>query len=486
MDAQVKGSTYKRCKCPVTYDDKGRRKNCRKDHGAWYYVADVGFGPDGKRKQVRKGGFRTADDAEAALTELLARVGEGTYTHDQGMTVTAWLGQWLEMKQRTGLRQSTARAYRHHIDDYLVPHLGRLRLRDLRPQHVDRMLAALDDGKRKAATVRRVHATLRSALSTAVRQRLVTFNAAKDVELPKAQRPKARPWEAAELGQFLDSIGSHRLGALFETIAGTGMRRGEAVGLRWEDIDLTRRVIVVRQQLVQESGRKKNQQAPAPCPYCEAGHLGVSFGKPKTASGEDRIIDLDENTVGALIAHKLRQDAERETWGEAYADHGLVFAREDGNPLRPDDVTKLFGALVDAAGLRRVRLHDLRHGQASLMLAAGVDMAIVSKRLGHSTITITSDTYSHLLGGVGRDAADRASALVPRARKTAPVGPAAGQRDHLVTTSPTDSGDEQAPETTEPPSDQVSGGPDPEGSGRPCGTRTHNQWIKSPLLCQLS
>lgn len=298
--------------------------------------------------------------------------------------------------------------------------------------------------------MRRIHATLRSALSTAVRRRLVTFNAAKDVDLPVAQRPKVKPWEPGELGQFLDSIGAHRLGAMFETIAGTGLRRGEAVGLRWDDVDLAARVIVVRQQIVQESGRKKNNEAPAACPYCEAGHLGMSFGRPKTASGENRVIDLDESTVGALLSHQLRQGEERQAWGDAYADHGLVFAREDGNPLRPDDVTKLFGALVDAAGLRRVRLHDLRHGQASLMLAAGIDMAIVSKRLGHSTITITSDTYSHLLGGVGRDAADRASALVPRSRPVAPIASAEDERDHSVTTSPTDSTAERARKRTNP------------------------------------
>lgn len=475
----MKGSTYKRCQCPVAYDGKGNRRNCRKEHGAWYYVADVGFGPDGKRKQARKGGFRTADDAEKALTKLLGRVNEGSYTHDEGQTVATWLGTWLGLKERAGLRPSTLRAYRSHIDEHLVPQLGRLRLQDLRPQHVDQLLTALDNGKRKAATVRRVHATLRSALSTAVRRRLVTFNAAKDVDLPVAQRPKVKPWEPEELGQFLDSIGAHRLGAMFETIAGTGLRRGEAVGLRWDDVDLAARVIVVRQQIVQESGRKKNQLAPAACPYCEAGHLGMSFGRPKTASGEDRVIDLDEGTVGALLSHQLRQGEERQAWGDAYADHGLVFAREDGNPLRPDDVTKLFGALVDAAGLRRVRLHDLRHGQASLMLAAGIDMAIVSKRLGHSTITITSDTYSHLLGGVGRDAADRASALIPRA----PKPPAADLRDHLVTTSPTDSTAEQAPETDEPPLTQVNEGSEGDAVGRPCGTRTHNQRIKSsPLI----
>lgn len=475
----MKGSTYKRCKCPATHDAKGNRRNCRKDHGAWYYVADVGFGPDGKRKQVRKGGFRTSDDAEKELNKLLSRVNEGSYTHDEGQTVAVWFGTWLELKERAGLRPSTLRAYRSHVDEYLAPQLGRLRMQDLRASHVDQLLTSLDNGKRKAATIRRVHATLRSALSTAVRRRLITFNAAKDVDLPVAQRPKVKPWEPEELGEFLDSIGTHRLGPMFEVIAGTGLRRGEAIGLRWDDVDLARRVIVVRQQIVQESGRRKNKQATAPCPYCETGHIGMSFGRPKTASGEDRVIDLDEVTVGALLAHQFRQQAEEQQWGEAYSGHGLVFAREDGNPLRPDDVSKLFVSLVDMAGLRRVRLHDLRHGQASLMLAAGIDMAIVSKRLGHSTITITSDTYSHLLGGVGRDAADRASALVPRSRKAAPVTPSEGLRDHSVTTPPTDSTPEQAPETEEPPLTQVNGGSAPEGVGRPCRTRTDNQRIKS-------
>jgi len=446
----VKGSTYKRCKCPAQYDAKGNRRNCRKDHGSWYYVADVGFGPDGKRRQERKGGFRTADAAEQALSALLARVGEGTYTPDEGQTVGTWLDTWLEGKERAGLRQSTARAYRGHIDQYLRPHLGRTRLRDLRPQHVDQLLITLDNGKRKAATVRRIHATLRSALTTAVRRRLVTFNAAKDVDLPVSQQPKMKPWEPAELGTFLDSIGGHRLGALFETIAGTGMRRGEAVGLRWDDVDLARRVLIVRQQIVHVAGRRKNGQGPAPCPYCAEGHYSVAFGLPKTKSGEDRTVDLDDVTVGALIEHRFRQQTEREQWGEAYADHGLVFALEDGNPLPPDDVTKLFVRLVNAAGLRRVRLHDLRHGHASVMLAANIEPAVVSKRLGHSSIAITLDTYSHLLAGVGRDAADRASALVPRS----PKAPAADLRDHSVTTSPADS----VTDAEKAPFTQVSGG----------------------------
>jgi integrase len=145
----------------------------------------------------------------------------------------------------------------------------------------------------------------------------------------------------------------------------------------------------------------------------QIGH-DVVFGPPKTASGEARRVDLDEQTVGALMAHRLAQDAERATWGDAWVDSGLVFTREDRTGWHPEVVTKRFIALAVEAELRPVRLHDLRHGQASLMLAAGVPLAVVSKRLGHSSTTITSDTYSHMLEGVGRQAAEAAAALVPR------------------------------------------------------------------------
>ena len=119
--------------------------------------------------------------------------------------------------------------------------------------------------------------------------------------------------------------------------------------------------------------------------------------------------------MGVLLVHKAFQEIERDTWGDAYSDHGLAFATETGQPLYGDSVTKRFGELCDGAGVRRVRVHDLRHGRASLLLAAGVDIAVVSKILGHGSISITSDTYAHLLQGVGKAAAEAASALVPRA-----------------------------------------------------------------------
>ncbi|MER7513949.1 site-specific integrase [Streptomyces lavendulae] len=199
------------------------------------------------------------------------------------------------------------------------------------------------------------------------------------------------------------------------------------------------------------------------------------------------------SAVGALLSQELRQEEERRKWKSAYRDHGLVFAHADGDALRPDHVSKLNGSLIDAVRfeddahlpdgerrrLQRVRLHDLRHGQASLMLAAGVDMAIVSKRLGHSTVTITTDLYSHLLGGVGRDAAEKASALVPRrCREVDQPGDSGSQAvpsQRLELGSP---GGTAAPGNTEAAGEIVSSPAARSGAG---GTRTHGRRIMSPL-----
>jgi integrase len=185
----------------------------------------------------------------------------------------------------------------------------------------------------------------------------------------------------------------------------TTIRRGEACALCWADVDLERGVIVVRSQLVEVRGR-------------------VVEGKPKTRSGEDHRVDIGQRTVGALMAHRFARDAERAQWGSGYTDSDRVFAREEGTDLAPAQVTKTFARLAEAAGLRQIRPHDLRHGAASLMLAGGVDVAVVSKRMGRSSVRLTVDTYSHLLEGVGRPAADAAEAMLrPRATTPAPDAP---------------------------------------------------------------
>ncbi len=170
------------------------------------------------------------------------------------------------------------------------------------------------------------------------------------------------------------------LGPLYEVAAFTGLRRGELLGLQWDDIDVERSRLTVRRQIVQ------------------LGHA-THLGPVKTASGQDRVVDLDEATIGALLSHRLRQEQQRDEWGTAWVDSGHVFTKEDGSPLHPETVTKRFRELSDAAGLRPVRLHDLRHGQASLMLAAGVPMAVVSKT---TRTQLARDHLGHLLAPARR------------------------------------------------------------------------------------
>jgi len=411
----MRGSVRKRCSCPPEVDARGRRKACSIKHGSWGYTVDLGpgLGPDGvhvERRQVTRFGFTTKKDAEKALAEVLYANARGLAVAVNNVTVAAFLTDWLAGRVADGLRPTTAASYTAHFDNYFIPRIGHLRLRELRPQHVEAALRSIQtDRKMKPASLRRVHASLRSALGAAVRLRLIPNNPAVGVTLPSVKRPHVRPWEPEELGRFLDHADRDELGPAFHLLAATGLRRGEAVGLRWADVDLEKSRLHVRQQVVLlVSGFSR------PCDQCGADHGRIAFGRPKTASGEDRTVDLDPHTVGVLLAHRLRQDVIRAQLGDAYNDHDLVFPRRDGVPIFPDRLSDRFTQLAAEIGLRRIRLHDLRHGQASLMLAAGVDIVVVSKRLGHSSVAITSDTYTHLLPGVGSAAAARAWALVPR------------------------------------------------------------------------
>lgn len=400
----MKGSTYRRCGCRG--DDGKLLSACpeidrKRNHGTWYYRVDVGVA--GRRREQRRGGFPTKTAAEAALAKVVVAVGSGEHRHDDRQTVGQYLVAWIDRQESTeAIRPATVALYRFYIVNDLVPALGTLRLGELRHTHVQAMLTRLTAAGRGATTVRRVHATLRSALTSARKGRLVTSNVATDVDLPRVRPAEVQPWSGDELGAFLDAVGTHRLSALFEVLAFTGLRRGEACGLRWRDVDLDNGVLTIRTQLVEVNGT-------------------VVEGKPKTRSGQ-RTAEIGPDTAAALRAHRARQAVERLAIGAAYTATDRVFVREDGVDLFPSYVTKLFGKLIVSSAkdggpiLRPVRLHDLRHGAASLMLASGVPLVVVSKRLGHSSVAITADVYSHLLPGVGRAAAEATEAAVPRRR----------------------------------------------------------------------
>ena len=417
----MSGSVYKRCGCTEVVDGKRRQlgHRCpqlrRKDgtlnprHGTWTLSTSV-RGTGGKRQQVVRGGFASEKEARRELERVSDKARRGVSVNR--ITMQQYLSGWLAGK--SDIRPSTLRAYTAHASKYLLPQLGHLLLDDLRVAHVAEMLAKVHASD---ATRQRVRATLRSALSDAVREGLVMVNVATLVKLPAGRRPKAlvwtpervqrwqqagevpspvMVWTPGQLGAFLDRSSADRLYALWHLISHRGLRRGEAAGLRWEDIDLDAGQATIRRQRVQ---------------------LGweVLEGDPKSEAG-GRTIALDAGTVAALRTHRREQREERMAWGpSAYVDSSVVFTREDGEPLHPAIITDRFHRLTTTAGLPPLRLHDLRHGAASLMLAAGVSMKVVQETLGHSSVVLTSDTYSSVYPQVASAAAEAAAAMVPRA-----------------------------------------------------------------------
>jgi integrase len=409
------GSVYRRCGCRDEATGKLLGARCpglrSQEHGSWYFSADLPSAT-GERHRVRRGGFATRDAASAAL-EALVSPAAGP---EPGLSTGEWLSRWLA--SRVSLRASTRRSYAAHVRSYLVPYLGGLPLAALTAGDVQAMFTAVirDDGALgrpvSVATLHRIHATLRAALNGAVRAGLISVNPGRYPELPKAARPRPqvwtptlterwqlegwRPavgvWTAAQTAQFLAQVRGHRLYALFHLVALRGLRRGEAAGLRWSDLDLDAGTLTVTGQLQQLGGR-------------------LVAGPPKSDAGR-RVIALDKTTIMALREHQARQQAERDAAGTRWTQTGYVFTSAVGKPVAPDRMTRLFRELVAGSGLPPVTLHGLRHGAATLALAAGADLKVVQDQLGHSTVVLTADTYTSVLPETARAAAEHTAALL--------------------------------------------------------------------------
>ncbi|MGN6325729.1 site-specific integrase [Pseudolysinimonas sp.] len=363
-------------------------------HGSWGFAVSGGRHPGtGKRLQARKSGFPTRAVAIEERDKARADMRAGRYPGDRKLTVAAYLQQWIERRVEDGMRASTAFMYRRYIDQDIVPALGALPLTELRKHNVDAFVQDLRK-TRGATTVRRIHATLSSALTFAVKLDLIESNPARNISLPSTGKGKIRIWDVAQVAKFMDATTHERLGAFYELAVFTGMRRGELIGLSWEDVDLESGEIIVRKQHVQVGKQ-------------------VVEGSIKTDAGQDRRVSLGPQAIGALMAWRIRQESEKEAAGDAWVDTGRVFTREDGTAVLPHSMTQAFNRIVTRAGLPAARLHDLRHVAASLMLAGGTALVVVSKRLGHSNIAVTSDLYSHLLTDANKAAADAAEALLP-------------------------------------------------------------------------
>ena len=368
----------------------------QRSKGSWSIVLDLGRDPStGKRKQQWVTVRGTKKEAESKLAELQHQLNTGEFVKTSKLTVREFLTQWFQDYVKTNARAATAEGYKIIVERHLIPSLGGIALAQLHPSHIQGYYAkALVEGRcdgkggLAARTVVHHHRVLREALSHAVKWGLVGRNVADAVDPPRAVNKEMKALDSAGVLRLLDAARGTIYFPLINLATFTGMRRSELLGLRWLDLNLSRGTVSIVQVL-----------------HCLPGGR-IVFEQPKTARSK-RLVKLSHETTLALRAYRDTVEADLEQVGDSISGDRLLFSNINGAPLLPNTVTHAFAKIARRAGLEGFTFHSLRHTHASIMLQQGVSSKTVAERLGHSTVVITLDTYSHLTPGVKEDAVDR-------------------------------------------------------------------------------
>jgi integrase len=362
----------------------GRRGNgegsiSRRKDGRWEakYTAHTADGP--KRRALYG---KTRKEAADKLAKVLADRASG-YTFDtENMTVGEYLDRWLKDTDQGSVRTSTYERHEQIVRLHLKPALGRVKHSKLTPAHLQGLYRDKLDSGLSPATVQKIHAVLHKALAQALKWNMIPRNAADVVKAPRPAPEEMHPLSPDEARRLIEAVSGDALEALYVLAVQTGMRQGELLALKWEDVDLNEGVIHIRRTLMRRGGR-------------------VALGEPKT-KGSRRPVHLTDMAVAVLKTHLERQLEEIERLGDLYRDNGLVFTSGVGTLINPTNLRRRsFAPMLQRAGLPRVRFHDLRHTCATLLFSKGAHPKHVQGLLGHATVAITLDTYSHVIPGMG-------------------------------------------------------------------------------------
>jgi integrase len=350
---------------------------------SWQAIVEKGRDEHGKRRQVFRDA-KTKREARQILQKLLRELDDGTFVEPSDLTLAEHLESWLADVVRHQVGARTHDRYKGIARKHLIPRLGAVRLSALRAAQVQSCYAEMLDAGLSPASVHKGHIVLHGALRHAVRMRLIARNPSDDLVLPKVRRPEIRALTDEQVGAMFTAAEGSRVAVPLLVLVGLGLRRGEALGLEWEDVDLEASTVAI-QRTLQESS------------------LGLHLAPPKTACGS-RTVVLSASIVDALRIHHAAQQRARLAAGATFNRLDLVFPGRDGEPWKPSAFASNCRVVFRKAGLT-CRLHDLRHTHATMLLRQGVHPKVVQERLGHANVSITLDIYSHVAPNMQQEAA---------------------------------------------------------------------------------
>jgi len=365
---------------------------------SWQVIVEAGVDGEGNRKRLYRTVDGTKKDAEKVLTQLLSELNQGTLIEPSKLTLQEYLREWMKTYVEPNLSPTTVDGYRVNIEKHIIPSIGHIKLQTLTPLHLqrfykDKLNSGRLDGKGglNPKTVIYIHRNIREALDHALRMQLVPRNVADLVTLPKTKQYKAAVYDEKQLLHLREVAKQNEDMELPVNLAAVlGLRRGELLGLKWQNVNFESRSITICDNLVPTS-------------------KGTLTKAPKSENSK-RTVDIPEGLVPILKKHKVRQAENKLALGPAYCDEGFVCCQKDGKHWDPKYFSRKFAAFLKRHNLPHIRLHDLRHSNATLMLKYGVAAKVASQRLGHSSIGITLDLYSHVMSDMQKDAADKIDA----------------------------------------------------------------------------
>ncbi len=356
--------------------------------GRWHGYVSMGLKREGQRDR------RHVSAAKRA--EVVRKVRALEHQRDNGVvqaagrapTVAEWLGHWLDTIAIRKVRASTLQGYRGKVNSRIIPAVGHHRLDRLQPEHLEAWYIELADEGLASSTILQLHRILSRALKVAMQRGKIARNVCSLVDAPSLRREEVVPFSTTEARALLAAARGLRNEARWSVALALGLRQGEALALRWEDIDLDSGTLTVKRSMQRLVGK------------------GLVFDEPKSRAGR-RAIKLPNGLRDALRAHRAAQLEERLAAGSEWQENGLLFAQINGRPIDPGSDWKSWKALLALAGVRDARLHDARHTAATLLLQQGVSARVAMQILGHSQISLTLGTYSHVVPELAQEAADR-------------------------------------------------------------------------------